>query len=303
MYAEILARHSHAIVDSGNAARDEGLYARLPLKPIVPHELRGNLDILPSLLRIEPDAPWFEELVDNLEEVAQGREDKRLISCLLDAPSDTKRDEDILMMQLTSRVLAYSHSTRRFLMRFYDPRVFPHLLRILRPVQLITLFGPIRTLSFLYGEECISHVPPEVAPGESIPAFWHVKPEQREWIDRIQWMNEVAGWYQMKYGDWPDYAAYAKTLAQIETAMSDATRLYGLTVLCDYQEFAWHSLQYGENFHLHLRMQDLLQELPLHELPEGGRRGYAEAALALEKQDWADIAASRDFYSYQPSRR
>ena len=280
MARELLACHNFALVNPSLIAWNAWLDG-LPLKPVVPYIMRGDASSMPHLLPLPPDAPYLQQVADNLSD----RPEQLALYCLIDAPESP----EVMWAHLHNVLLTRAHLSIYFI-PFYKPRVFPHLLRIVRPQELPSLFGPIRTLSFPFQDEWVSHTPPEF-PGELIPSLWQANAEQRQRMNRVQHLREVLDWYRrevMDFAPWPDYATYLDTMARIEQAMEYAITRYGLIHADDYREFAWHSLRYGENFHLHLRMQDLLDALP-QESP-GKRHGYADALRTLTEQDLAALA-------------
>lgn len=284
--AELLAGYDYAIIDQALVFKaDLPWYRNLPLRPIVPYGMEGDAAAMPALLRITPDAPWLDDLARSLP---------RVISCLMHVQD--RNQEDFLFSHLLNHIVVYAHKTERHLLRFYDVRVFPHISRVLKPGQMIALFGPIRRLSFLFqNREIVSHTPPpEVEPGGHIPAFWQIRNEQYDRLMRTESIHELMTWYEWEYklDTWPNYAAYAEAHAHIERAMEYAIQEYGLRAMNDAQRFSQHTLKYGERFHLHPLILDLMDALPPGDAP-GSRKGYAEASSKLTEAEWAHVAARR----------
>lgn len=288
MNEELLARHNFAIIDpplisgdSRNAWIDE-----LPLKPIVPLDMRGDAGRMPRLLPLPPDAPYWQRVADNLS----GQPDRRVLHCLIEAPGSST---GVIRAHVHNALLTHGHLSIYFI-PFYDPRVFPHLRRIVRPQQLHPLFGPIRTMTFPFQDTWICHTPPEVPPGTLIPTLWQANAEQRQRMKRVQDLYEVLARYRrevMDFAPWPDYATYVEIMARIEQAMEYAMGRYGLTGPDDYREFAWHSIRYDEDFHLYHRVQELLATCPQE--ASGRRYGYADAVRNIEEEDWMAMATGR----------
>ena len=285
---EALVEHGYALIEQSRidlATHD--WYAELPVQIIDHYYMRGDRRLMPVLLRIDEDAPWLETLARDLEE------DDPLISCLLKSPTD-RAGEDALMTQLLNRVVVYvPPGSSRILLRFYSPLVFPQLLNIVRPRQIVSLLGPIEAISFPFQGELITHTHPELPPGELIPVFWTLTVDQLRRLDRGEYLFKVMTWYEWEFHlkRWPSYDDWATTLRRAEQAMEYALSQYALHGLSDQQAFARHTLRYGEHFHLHPRMQDLIDALPLRAEAPGGRRGYRDAVFALSEADWAAIAA------------
>ena len=280
-----LIEHGYALIDQPRADLDRYSWcASLPLEVIKHTHAMGDLRLMPFLLRIDPKAPWLEALAENLEE------DDPILACLLKCPAG----EGQLMHQLVNRIIVHIPFNRSvIILRLYDSLVFQNLLTFLKPGHLASLFGPIEAISFPFQGELITHTPPEVPPGEHIPAFWTLDPDQLRRAYNTKDIAKVINWFQWEYEikHWSHYDDWAATVNRISQAMEYALHRYGLHGTGDQQAFARHTLQYGEHFHLHTRMQDLIDALPLRTEAPGGRRGYRDAVFSLSKTDWAAIAA------------
>lgn len=279
---QFLIDHGYAIIDQPLVfTGDLPWYRSMPLRPLVPHGMEGDVEKMPALLRIDADAPWLPELA---------RKTPRVISCLMSVPESCR--EDVLFSHLLNRIVVYAQKNVRYLMRFYDVRVFPHISRVLQPRQMVSLFGPIQRMTFIFDLQIVSRTPPELPPGELIPAFWQINDEQYERFDRGESLFEVMTWYEWEFNikRWPNYTAYEETYTRIERAMECAIREYGLLDMDDMQRFAQHAMKYGEYFHLHPRIRDLIDALSPGKMP-GSRKGYADAVQKLTETDWAHISA------------
>ena len=281
---EALVNHGYALVDQSRIdLKSCGWYAELPLQTIDHYYMRGDTRLMPLLLRIEADAPWLEALARDLDK------EEPLISCLLKSPMD-RHSEDLLMNQLLNRVVVYVPGNKRILVRFYDLFIFQHLLCILQPRQIVSLFGPIEAMSFPFQGELITHTPPELPPDELIPVFWTLSADQLRRFNHN--LFKVMTWYEWEFEiqRWPHYNDWVETLGRAEQAMERALHEYALHNVGDQQAFARHTLQYGERFHLHPHIQDMMDALRDE---AGNRYNYRDAVFRLSQTDWAAIAASR----------
>jgi hypothetical protein len=284
MAEALLARHNFALINPSTLPWNVWL-GKLPLKPIVPYGMEGDADKMPHLLPLPPDAPYLQQIADNLI----GRPDRLVLYCLIDAPDLSPKG---MWAHLYNVLLTRTHLSI-YLIPFYDPRVFPHLHRIVPPQQLHALFGPIQTLSFPFQDEWVHYLRPETEPGKPVRLVWWVSAEQRRRIARVMDLREVLDLYQRDVMDstaWPDYATYVKIMARIEQSMEYAIDRYGLIHAEDYREFAWHALRYGEDFHLHPYLQEVLHALA--QASPGKRCGYADALSTLTEENWAALTAS-----------
>jgi len=183
-YLDLLQRHNYAILD-GTGLYKEPWYKTLPRVPLVPRELRSDEEKMPALLPLEPNAPYLAQLARDLYETNKN-DNRSLISCLLAVPEET--DPETLQKHLTDRLVLHSPQGRAFL-RYYDSRVFLHFDRILRPAQIMCLYGPVAHWMVRFQKDWLMLPAPDIADMKTVPLVWQVRAEQREGLDRVGTVN------------------------------------------------------------------------------------------------------------------
>jgi len=278
-YDLFLSRHNYAIIDRASL-EDESDIDGLPVEPLVPRALRGDEEKMPWIVPLEPNAAHMEMLAYHLECVEMGR-GPCLLSCLLAAPGVTPK---LLSTHLTNRLVLHSRLFVLDFLRYYDPRVFPHLGRILRPEQLRALYGPVVQWTFRFQGEWISLPAPEV-PG-LVPRYWAVNPKQHEQLNRVILLNGVLdGRKKQLDRPWDDLDEYQAAAQIADEALETAQTRYGLSK-ADSLAFARHALEHGEHFHRHSCIQTLLRVArQSKEMP------YVVSSGMLNARNWASIAA------------
>jgi hypothetical protein len=287
-YPELLSRHDYAIVDHA-AIFPEPWHEELPLRRIVPRVLKESAHLMPSLLSLRlltaEQAAW---LYDNHEAARQGRAGD-VLSCLF-ILAQPGADPEPLLRHLADHLVLRSPQGRA-LLRYYDPRVFIHLRRLLEPGQTRALFGPVQTWTFRFQEEWI-HLTAREAPAAE--GAWAVSEAQRQRLDRVGYINTaLADWNKRLARPWNGLAEYDQLAERAERAITRAQD-YRLKQSHDLSAFVRHTLTYGENFHRHPLIQELIRDLP------NGYAGYADVSHRLEASDWATIAAETAHLNLSP---
>jgi len=273
----LLEQHQYALVDRHAVGEDacEGL----PIKPLIPRVLGKLAPFMPGLLPVGPDAPYLEYLIDNIEQAGEGKK-QHLLSALLAVPKGVNPDS--LQRHLTNRLVLHGPRDRYYL-RYFDPRVFPHLAyRILTTKQIQCLFGPITQWSFRFQSEWVT----VSAPSEAgvIPLVWKAKADQRAALDDVILLNKAL--LQRKQAldqDWKSIDDWRAAMDAGVAALQVARNLFHLTQKDDIVAFICHALLHGEFFYQHGIIQNLLKEAILPE------QSYAGSAALLEEEDWAVI--------------
>jgi hypothetical protein len=186
----LLAQHHYAVIDL-TIIGAEDWHRELPLQDIVHPEMRGDIGRTPKLLPLKADAPYMGWLVENIEAARAGKEEY-LFSCLLVAP---ETPPDAMMGHLKKHVV-FDSPQGLAILRYYDGRVFPHLLRMLDIYSLGGLFGPIKTWTFRLLDEWISVQPPET---QTVRTYWKLPRDVRERLDRILQINQTLHAWQRRY--------------------------------------------------------------------------------------------------------
>jgi hypothetical protein len=281
----LLASHDYAIFSGATIAAAPWLKT-LPLRRLVPRELPGDVEKMPALLALKPlTEPYIAYLSENLEDAEAGVM-PHLISGLITVTPDTT--PEAIEKHLTSRIVLNSPQGKVYL-RYFDPRVFIHLHRILDINKVRTLYGPIQTWTITFQKRWISLPAPDDGPKL---LSWGVTTPQRKRLDDVGLINRALLVYSRERG-WPlsrqDEFDMATRIA--EEAITRA-RNYKLKDKDDLIAFAAHTLAHGNRFDMHPRIQSLLG---------AARRGevsYAGAAI-FDEQEWAEINANDELSSQE----
>jgi hypothetical protein len=272
----LLARHDYIIIDRA-ALADESELDGLPVEPLVPRILQEDADNMPVLVPLAPGAEHMEMLAYHLESAKKGY-CACMIACMLTASAPDGR----MSAHLSRRLVLHSPRGGKDLLRYHDPRVFPQLIRILKPEQLRALYGPIRTWSFMFQQKWISHPVPEVT--GVVPEFWSVDDGQHAQLARVIQLNTVLAGRKKQLGrPWADLAEYLDASRTADKALELAQTRYRLDE-ASAAVFAQHALAHGEYFHLHPRIQALLRVARRSkEMP------YAATAAVIDAPAWETI--------------
>jgi hypothetical protein len=154
--------------------------------------------------------------------------------------------------------------------RYYDPRVFSHLSRILKAEQFDALLGPVQAWSFLdpAGEWTTAN-----AAGESEDIF-AVTPEQYDRIGRIELVQHALDRLRANQAATP---SDTPALLDVQFAKGVTHGLDG----ADLQAFALHGLLVSPYFDRHPRIRAILQA------PE---RTYVDSVANWGPGDWETVA-------------
>ena len=281
-YGGALAAHDYAIVDRALVRiHDVGLPKNMPLQPLVPVRLNSEANDMPGLVPLDPEAPYFVELCASLA-LAEDDPRENILSCLLKI--DKGITQYALARHLTKILIRYSpQGQSRF--RYFDPRVFAHLERILDLEQYLALFGPVKTWTLRFQNGWASIERPALE--NILSASLHADAEQRERLDIIGPINDaLERWrYQLKQ-PWRDLEEFRQAAVQAERAIFTAKNQYALSHPDDLSAFALDSLAHGERFYTHPRIQSMLEDA---KNPDGNP--YHIASRFIKPDEWAVIAA------------
>jgi len=208
-YQNLLARHDYAIVDL-TIIGAESWHDKLPLQDIIHEEMKNDVERTPKLLHIATGSPHIGLIAEKLEAARKGREEY-LFSCLLSAPDVAPNK----MMAHLRKHLVFASKQGSGVLRFYDGRVFPHLLRMLYPGTLGALFVPIRHWTFRLQDEWISVPPPET---NLVRHYWALDDKERQRVDRIHQINQTLNQWQQQR-PWKDLDEFHARSEQAEQAL------------------------------------------------------------------------------------
>lgn len=131
----LLDDHAFALLDRPHARGDN--WRGLPGVSLAPNEMAKDADDLPRLVAVgQLKSAQRDWLLDKL--LASAPETPRPVAALLMAEVSLER----LAKHLRACLIVQLLPNGKQLFRYYDPRVFRHLLWMASPLQLATLFGP-----------------------------------------------------------------------------------------------------------------------------------------------------------------
>jgi len=281
----LLKRHTHALIDWASVVY-ERWHDELPVHPLVPHYFRSDANRMPVLLTLDSVSDAHMRLLcANLED-AENRPFMQMLACLLRVGEETSHDS--LVFHLTSMLMldGPGRDGARRLLKYCQGGVFLHLLRILPPRRIRQLFGPVQTWSVPFQREWITFTPPETT--DLIPTYWAVDEKQQQRIGRIGHINTVLiRWRDQTNRRWASIDDFHADAEKVDQILIFAEHRYQLRDLEDRLAFAEHSMTYGEHFHEHPRIQQIMQAVQ-----EKGW-GYAEKSLVITEDDWKAIEAAQ----------
>jgi hypothetical protein len=281
---ELLCQHNYGLVDR-SALREEAWHKALPLIPIVPKMLRSDEEKMPALLPFDPNESYMALLADNLEQAAKAPS-KHLFCCMLDVMPNVSQSH-LLQHLKRHLVLTCMHGPiwNRYFLRYYDPRVMPHLVRIFRPAQIRSLLGVVTKWTIRFQREWIALPLPDEGPARS---FWGVDTEQESRIKRILTLNRVlTNWKEQRGSPWANYEEYTDAIDYVEKAVDCAQKRYGIYDEDEISLFAFHALKHGCEFHFHSIIQTHLSRMQ--------RGKYSRTVAGMGEQEWKQIGHNNAF--------
>jgi len=283
----LLERHQYALVDRLSVGEDA--CKGLPIEPLIPNVLRPHASVMPGLLPLDPNAAYWQDLIDNLKQAHEGKS-QHLLSALLLVPEEIEPQR--LHKHLTDRLVLEGPSDRYFL-RYFDPRVFTHLVyRILGAKQIQCLFGPIREWTFRFQTEWITVPEPGIT--ENVPLLWGVKADQRAALDDVVVLNKALSGQKLALKrNWESIDEWRAAAQAGTAALQVARHLYHLVENEDIASFICHSHIHGEHFHRH----EIIQHLLKRAVQPG--QSYAGSSALLEEKDWAVIESETGHQTIQ----
>jgi len=287
-YQDLLQRHTHAVFDWTAVVPDDW-HQELPVEPLVPRYFRNtDDDFFPVLLTLEElSDTQMRRLGENLEEAAR-RPYMLIPACLLYVDPDVH--SKALVHHLTDKLMLEGPGRKKAgdrLIRYYYGGIFLHLLRILPPPRVRQLFGPVLKWSIPFQKEWISFMPPQTT--EVIPRFWTTTDEeQSQRIERIGILNDVLkSWRERTGHRWDSVDALHADADKLERLLLSGVTRYRIRVYEDQFLFGLHSLLYGEDFHEHPKIRQIMQTVQ----KEGW--GYAGGCMEITEEGWEEIVAAQ----------
>jgi len=221
-YTDILSLHDYAIIDRVGLY-EEPWHKALPMTLLMPKLLRSDAEKMPALLPLGPQAPYLEELAEDLR-TADEHGFKPLVSTLLTVPPET--DPARLHWHLTACVALQSPQGRATL-RYYDPLVFLHLDRVFNAHRYKEYFygSVVSSWTLRFQKGWVTLPVPEVEDYKPNPlglaSMLLVDAPQREGLDRIGAINLALALWREKTGHpWPGLAEWRVLAAQADACIA-----------------------------------------------------------------------------------
>jgi hypothetical protein len=183
-----------------------------------------------------------------------------------------------LQRHLADQLILSKPTSGDAVFRYYDPRVFPHLRRILKPEQLGALLGPVAAWTYLEGTTGWATVKGAQAPEAGL----RVTQAQYERIARIEQVQRAL---RALSSNGTTTTPDTPEPLDAQVAKGQAYGLAGADLLA----FALHGVLVSPYFDRHPRVHAVLRA------PE--KTSYAEAVSAWTRQDWEAVA--RESIQYQ----
>lgn len=217
---------------------------------IAPVRLAHQAHLLPRVVRIAGLSIERRLQLLDQNEMALAMGERELWSCALQT---TVSLEEIAAHLAGNLVLTTPHG-QHFLLRFFDPRVFRHLIWILKPGQLASLMGPVVTWSWMdiEGDGWQSAEPAEA------PSAARLTPEQWGAINRIGLTNAVLR--DVKRARM-DVAFNEELYRRVDSVLKGAIEVEGLKDAGDQRLYAFHCVQRGNQWQNDRAVKSLLGQV------------------------------------------
>lgn len=267
-----LLEQDFAVVDP--LQTDASLWSHLPAKPLGDEQFDCDTTKLPHLLCLRNvDELVRIELLDVCEAFTAG-EGAAFFCALI----RTKESESSLARRLSSRmVLARKSNGLKYFFRYFDPRVFLHLPRILTDVQMSTLLAP--ATAWVWRDPTAQRwqehqIVASVSEARVTPPL-SLDDKQIDSIARIELVNRVLRRLQPEQGE--QAHAPSMTLA-IDSHALRAIETERLVSVDDQAQFVLDAIKYGAQVHEALAVRHILDNTRNNEV------SYVSGMSALGEQ-------------------
>lgn len=258
---------SHALVDQ---VLVEILPDRIDATPIVPPGLENDTHLMPLLVELgsvkQAMRPgffeWYESYLDEY-----GNSPIGTWLCV-----DT--DHGALTAHLAKQLVTRLRDNKRYVLRYYDPKVFAHLRWILTPTQLRRLFGPIVKWTYAFEGRWKTLSSPDVgvAPPEPLDKTQSQRLLHTAAINKVLRKLEPTS-------DRKQFEARARNLSDyVARAQS-----YGWQAERDWVTFASLCATRHPNFDQHAAVQTLIRDM------DHDDANFTDAAALVDEETWRVI--------------
>lgn len=224
---------------------DASLWKHLPAKPLGEKEFDCDTAQLPHLLCLRDTDELARLTLLDAADAFTASEDAAFFCALI----RTKETESSLTRRLSRRmVLTRSSNSQKYFFRYFDPRVFLHLPRILTDEQMQTLLAPAAAwawrdpLAQQWREHCVEA---KAVPEWPAPALT-LNDKQLDGIARIELVNHVLRRLQSEQGE---QSVAPSMLPAIDAHALRAIETERLADADDQAQFVLDAIKYGAQVH------------------------------------------------------
>lgn len=244
---------------------------------IMPARFQGQDHLFPLLVELRTLSD--SQRIDMIDRMAtwQASRGTPYFSALLTCPDG----KDVLCRHLIKHSDVRLPNGRRDVLRLHDPRLFHHLLWMLRPEQIVTLLGNIACWTW-HGQDGVWHSlrNTDASPARRLENL-RIAPDQWPLLLRLPDQHAVIAALRRQSPQLTDDARLAR---QVNNALAEAERSMPGSRPADRQLFAEHAIRFGTRLHRHPEYQTRLAAV------RAGKRSYFAAFADLGDetlQAWA----------------
>ena len=272
----LLAGHQFAILNPLRLERQH--WADLPVVSLAPPRLSSKAHAMPQLLDL---ATLSHERLGALLELADRWDrdsDAPFFSLLVRSESKA----ELIAAHLSRQLIVRAPDGSDALLRWFDPRVMPHLHWLLTPAQLHTISGPVN--GWTWRDESWSWVSRDVPEPNDATARLRLDDDQWAAVGRLGVLNRTVRQFLRSS---PALRCDNNFYRRIDTGLRDGYEKYGLVDEVDVRLFAEHGVRYPG---IHARPEILHQLSRVRR----GETSYVAACAGLDM----DQLASQDATHY-----
>lgn len=268
----LLFAHDYALINPLQI--EASAWESWPAKPIAVPQLGTQSLALPRLLnlRVLSDAEST-TLYEQVLQWEKANPDRPFFTALFAADLSEER----VLNRLGSRFLYRRSPQEHVLLRWYDPRVFCHLLWLLDERQLAQLLGPVRVWSWrdaagVWHQYEPAAIPATFAPFRPSPAQWAT-------LGRLGVLNRILVYLAS------EYPSLQVKPAQAEQFLAQAYETWDMEDESDCRLFVEQALCIHPDIHQHPAMRERLQQVQRREC------SYVGACADLDPSDLQSMAS------------
>lgn len=276
----VVADYAIAFIDPFRV--DDVPMALLP-EPLVPSGFEAEAHLMPQFVHLRRfDPVQRDALLDWLEGTSAGDGAPPVLAFVSSDADDAR-----VLNHLRRQLIIGLSDDRKYLLRYYDPKVFWHLHWILDETQRASLFGPLRQWVYWHAGRWREATKPPVAPTRPAP----LDRRQSAQLGRVASINKV-----LSCTEQPLDATAQLALAQRVDADIERAQHRGLGDEMDLVCFARLCQTCHPRFDEHPNVVRMIARL------EGDERTFSDAAATTDDMFWQTVATELD-EAAQPNTR